>query len=83
MTRQIFTVTGAGFFPLDMLRYDSCWPMEREDVEKIDNSSSEVKEMRNVTLCRIVRNKNLQPTTDRWMSFGWVVAPTSIKLYTM
>lgn len=27
-----FTVRGRGEFPLDMLRYDSCWPRSGEDV---------------------------------------------------
>ena len=82
MTKQIFQVTGAGLFPLDMLRYDNCWPCGEEDIPKIDNDyTCGLQGQRTVTLCRIVRNKNLLPTADRWATFGWLFVPSTIKLY--
>lgn len=80
MTKQVFEVEGSGFFPIDMLRYDSCWPYSQEDVSGI-SCTYELQPMRRVKLCRIVRNKNLMPTGDRWASFGWTFLPRSIELY--
>lgn len=80
MKRQTFIVTGSGFFPLDMLRYDSCFPNSQQDVGKMDNShTQEVMHRRDITLARYVRNKSSLPTIDRWKSFGWTVNITSIQ----
>lgn len=67
----VFTVAGWGEFPIDMLRYDSCWPhRESEDSVAIGAShfprASTV--MRQVTLIGIKA-----PTEGRWKSFGWSV----------
>jgi len=81
MTKQTFIVEGGGYFPLDMLRYDMCYPYSQEDAAAID--SSEFKPIRQVKLARIVRNKNIRPTEDRWSSFGWTVLPQSIELFSL
>ena len=36
-----FTVRGTWGFPLDMLRYDGCWPSSGEDVVAIHRSIKE------------------------------------------
>ncbi len=58
-----FLVEGRGYFPLDMLRYDQCWPCSSEDVLAMD-----VTEHR-----RIVMLSHGLPTVARWNSFGWKV----------
>jgi hypothetical protein len=75
MKFQIFHVTGSGFFPLDMLRYDSCYPHSQEDVSKISSlgKSSEDLGQRTITLARRVKSRIDQPRIDRWASFGWTV----------
>ena len=69
--RYSFTVQGHMEFPLDMLRYDACWPYrESEDVPAIAASlNPRVKtETRKVSLVGVK-----QPTEGRWASFGWRV----------
>jgi hypothetical protein len=66
MMQRSFTVSGRGAFPLDMLRYDSCWPNSEADTSAID----EPRERRKVTLRTY---SNYSPTIDRWESFGWRV----------
>lgn len=78
-----FTVEGAGRFPLDMLRYDSCFPLRQEDVSRIDDRNRE-----RVTVKLAMYHATSKPniTDARWSSFGWSVvrtgfdAPTSRKV---
>lgn len=67
----IFTVEGAFQFPIDMLRYDCCYPQQQVDVSSIEDSydTSEHK-IHKVTLAsQLIHN----PTKDRWASFNWHV----------
>jgi hypothetical protein len=59
-------VEGSGSFPIDMLRYDKCWPSTESDSITITDEG-----LRSVTLTYsgIVP----QPTNGRWNSFGWMV----------
>lgn len=60
-----FTVRGKGDFPIDMLRYDQCWPKsESPDVPAMTRTREE----RSLTLVGLC-----SPTEDRWASFGWRV----------
>lgn len=77
MTKQTFTVEGGGNFPLDMLRYDRCWPASQEDVWKISTNDLA---RRQVTLTRLVHNKNKLPAIDRWASYNWTYLPQSMQL---
>ena len=75
-----FKVRGEGLFPLDMLRYDTCWPSTSEDVIKL---TARHKEPRTVEMCGIsllskrdtedLIKKGRFPTAERWASFGWEV----------
>ncbi len=58
-----FAVRGRGRFPVDMLRYDRCWPVENAN-NIIDHEG-----LREVTL---VSNERYI-TPGRWASFGWTV----------
>jgi hypothetical protein len=69
-----FTVTGQGAFPLDMLRYDRCWPYDGQDVQNID---PRVTGFRGVRLAMPARTRADEPTVDRWKSFGWQVLKDS------
>lgn len=77
-----FTVRGTWGFPLDMLRYDGCWPSSGEDVAAIHQSikgEDNPREPKEVTLSTLARTKEQAmryPTTDRWASFGWRVVRT-------
>lgn len=62
---KVFTVEGRGTFPLDMLRYDACWPYSGDDVCKMGD---DVKERRSI---RLVTGSDNSPTHGRWSSFMW------------
>ncbi len=78
---RYFTVRGRGEFPLDMLRYDKCWPSQSTDADKIsptyDTLKSESRSelgRRDVYLCKYTRLKTGSVSTAaRWASFGWDV----------
>lgn len=64
-----FTVRGKGRFPVDMLRYDKCWPATQDDAEVMAEVISEpVIGVVNIKLVTCI-----EPTPDRWKSFGWYV----------
>lgn len=73
MTRKScsFTVEGVFRFPLDMLRYDACYPYSTEDATKISETfNTEIPSQRRV----IHLHSNINPpTAARWKSFGWTV----------
>jgi hypothetical protein len=61
-----FTVEGKGMFPLDMLRYDLCWPAGGGDAAHIGGTYE--------AASRQIRMRGLKPpTVGRWASFGWTV----------
>lgn len=67
-----FQVKGVGDFPIDMLRYDTCWPARSEDISKFNVSrfaeAEELRAVRTITL-----QSYFAPTVARWASFGWSV----------
>ena len=66
-----YMVQGLGTFPVDMLRYDSCWPKRQEDVTAIQRYE------RNKIRIVHIRSYRL-PTFRRWESFGWTVVEHAI-----
>lgn len=73
-----FTVEGSGEFPVDMLRYDNCWPVGSEDAISIHLRYGAIGEdqlfgkMRRV---RLATTYPSAPTDGRWRSFTWRVVP--------
>ena len=81
-TASQFTVIGRGVFPLDMLRYDGCYPKLETDTAIMRKDG-----LREVTLRRgemWLDHDNYRPgdygnptvwspTVGRWNSFGWAV----------
>jgi hypothetical protein len=67
-----FSVIGISDFPIDMLRYDLCWPASESDSRNIDHSSAIIQRQRNHEL-RIDLKGLKPPTVARWHSFGWTV----------
>ena len=63
-----FIVRGKGAFPLDMLRYDKCYPLK-------ESFSRDFRDGRTDTvidvLLRVDMDRSLTP--DRWKSFGWEI----------
>ena len=75
---QRFSVTGRGFFPFDMLRYDRCWPESQDDVTNLGLNEM----VRVVTLKRYSSVKGELPTIARWQSFRWEVMPKPVRSVT-
>jgi len=77
-----FTVTGLGYFPLDMLRYDGCYPAGQDDVLHLvpDRHSRTALTATpapsvSIELIHIGDQRAWHPTEARWRSFGWRVVP--------
>lgn len=57
-------------FPVDMLRYDRCWPATTEDAVAMSNAQRRARP----TTARVTLVSGEPPTEGRWRSFGWTVA---------
>jgi len=81
-----FRVEGTGDFPLDMLRYDQCWPRSQDDVYAMHPNYTERKagedQVRYIHTFKVERIDTTTgrkvtllswntPTPKRWESFGW------------
>jgi len=69
-----FKVRGFGSFPLDMLRYDSCFPQNSNDAFRIGDPDNKEE----ITLVHYWGHRGWRPTFDRWKSFLWSVDPNSV-----
>lgn len=70
MKLYLIQVTGSDIFPVDMLRYDHCWPRNSNDAAEMAASLMHFDEPRK----RTVTLASQQPATEaRWRSFGWTV----------
>lgn len=68
-------------FPLDMLRYDACWPTSQEDTVRLRSSRHGVElavrdGLRGVT----VSTWRKEFTEARWNSFGWYSDPARVPI---
>jgi len=70
---HFFTVEGTNVFPVDMLRYDSCWPVTSEDAVQIGSAIRRDHFGTNPRRSIRLMTENHEPTTKRWASFGWTV----------
>lgn len=71
-----YEVEGHDAFPLDMLRYDNCWPKAETDSAILERSHRERGNHHYVIRVSGLR----KPTEARWLSFGWKVRPGSLQL---
>jgi hypothetical protein len=64
-------------FPVDMLRYDACWPATTEAAVDIAVSlnTGDFSDIEGNTVIELKADwpKHWHPTYERWRSFGWVV----------
>lgn len=73
MHRTTFTATGEGSFPIDMLRYDQCFPADSEGVDALMHGGSVVR------LALLHPTRTVRLTPDRWESFGWHITVDSTR----
>lgn len=72
--KLVFDVTGYGPFPLDMLRYDCCFPASEEDSARMERTfNRRARDEATITLRYVSEYKPKGPTDARWRSFGWRV----------
>lgn len=69
-----FAVEGKNSFPLDMLRYDSCWPNRESEIGRMGATMMPARFRSSGDEPVVVHLQGLQePTEGRWRSFGWEV----------
>ncbi len=71
-----YTVKGFAPFPVDMLRYDGCFPRTSEDSVAIGTALAGRTDPRRVFEIRL-HSPYHEPTIGRWQSFGWIVGEVS------
>jgi hypothetical protein len=76
---QTFQVRGSGRFPIDMLRYDHCFPAAEEESPKIAAAVYGSPKPWEVRLKRYIELSAQRPTGDRWRSFSAEVVEESIE----
>ena len=73
---KTFTVSGKLAFPIDMLRYDACFPQGPDDVAAIEASINRERDANGRRPRRdiaLVTTSPTAPTSARWSSFLWTV----------
>jgi hypothetical protein len=80
-----FAVAGPPPFPLDMLRFDCCWPATEEDAAALVRSLRGLIPGRTLsqggsteTICLRRPNTVGGPTVARWEVYGWHVVATGV-----
>lgn len=72
-----FTVEGNLGFPMDMLRYDACYPFDQHSVDQISDSHEAYnwrdKATDKLRVFKVTLVSLQSPTEARWESFGWRV----------
>lgn len=70
-----YTVTGTGYFPIDMLRRDACYPADDTAVRNMMDQPDHHENRKDFySVPRKVKlSSSRKPTTARWESFGWDV----------
>ena len=75
---HFFTVWGTAPFPIDMLRYDCCWPATAADSLAIERSVvNRDSQSVVVRLMSRIHRRHWRPATDRWRTFGWRITDYS------
>lgn len=69
--RHTFLVKGTDTFPVDMLRYDACFPADTADAQLILADDHEGP--REIWLRTYNQQKGWAPTHSRWESMTWRV----------
>ena len=74
---RTFVVNGRGAFPVDMLRYDHCYPETQADVDRAFCERGE-RVVHLVSRCGGKYAAEQVPTEGRWGSFTWHVISKGI-----
>jgi len=71
---------GLAVFPIDMLRYDRCFPEDCASAAKIDFAMHRKLEPDAPIMVACYRPTKASPwTVERWSSFGWQCKPIDVR----
>jgi hypothetical protein len=73
------TVEGTDPFPLDMLRYDNCWPTREGEVEPAPGTRRVHVGTARAVQYPVVDGFGGPFHDDRWASFGWHVIYVTVE----
>lgn len=71
--RYLYTVSGRGELPYDMLRHDCCWPASSSDAMRCSMRVMVDDEGVATPTRTIALMSYSSPCVERWKSFGWTV----------
>lgn len=80
--RTRFSVVGGFAFPVDMLRYDGCYPQTETDANRIAAAirhEDRASKGEPINLERIHDGRDPNLTDARWRSFLWSIVPESVQ----
>jgi hypothetical protein len=73
-----FHVIGSSEFPIDMLRYDSCYPADTESALAIQRSLNAETGFTEPCSAKLIGQMRFGPTVKRWESFGYRVVDSEV-----
>jgi hypothetical protein len=76
---QTFIVETNFRFPIDMMRYDGCFPHTEKDAGLITRNLTDLGNNLKVTMGRYVATRANIPTEGRWESFGCKISEVETK----
>jgi hypothetical protein len=79
--RTFAVVSGKNVFPVDMLRYDQCFPYGSNDVYGLFESTAEETGIFSLILAQDSASPKGNWTPDRWRSFGWTLHESFAEAY--
>lgn len=74
-----FAVQVRNRFYLDMLRYDSCVPLNEEESNKLESVRDFTSRQWVIFRKYVISGGSAEPVADRWASFGHICMPESFK----
>lgn len=79
----VVEITGCGPFPMDMLRYDQCWPATADDAATIARSCYQPSDRYEwmVRVKKHVPSKREAVTLERWTLGRWQSFACDVKQY--
>jgi len=83
LTFEVEPIRPSASFPIDMLRYDSCYPAREQDSNAIDRHYNHTSK-ESVRLKRgpyKLKNDATRLNKSRWESFGWRIISVFDKSY--
>lgn len=76
-----FAVEGSGPLPVDMLRWDGCYPGDVDAVRDMVVESIQFPAKKvTIRLVHVCSDRKWTPAAERWQSFGWRVVQVQMPI---